>query len=345
MENYLETVFAFPNRLDIEGALIASRQLNDLPTNSESYIFDFSSISFFEPFGMLYFITQLRKFREQYPKSKFSAKNYDRHTYAAHMGFFRAFGLKHGNSPGEAPGSSHYVPISNLDLSNLDNEAKSKYEDKRETLERISHKLASVLIRENSGDLNETLTFSLREIFRNVFEHANISNLWYVAQHWPQRGVVEVCILDEGVGITKSLQKNPHLTVKSDIEALQLSLLPGISGVAYKGGPRQTNDPWANSGYGLFMTSQLCQKGGSFILISGNGGIRLEKNVQTNFECRFDGTAIRLQFNVEEIQSLSKSLEELRKKGSEIAGALRKNANITASMSSRMLSKNINFNN
>ena len=127
------------------------------------------------------------------------------------------------------------------------------------------------------------------------------------------------------------------MKINSDYDALQLALLPGVSGVAFKGGAKQRRDPWANSGYGLFMTSQLCLRGGTFAIISNKGGLFLQNHEQSEINCTFEGTAIRLQFYVPEIQDLTCVLENLRKKGAEIAGTMKQTANISASMSSRML--------
>lgn len=331
-----EVTFTLPPRLDLEGSLEATRLLQQVPM-AKLYKLDFSKLQFVEPFGMLFFATQLRQFREANPQSRFLAEDYKKHSYAAYMGFFQTFGLNFGNVPGQAPGNSQYAPITCLSLEEFKQEAASKYEDEREAIERISMKLASVLVRQDSGPLYETLSYSLREIFRNVIEHSEAVAIWYAAQYWPEKGWAELCVLDEGVGIKASLERNPHLTITSDIDALKGALLPGISGVAYKGGPKQHKGIWANSGYGLFMTSQLCQRGGSFVITSGQGGFLMRSEGQHSFVSAFQGTAIRMQFYVPTIQELSKTLDELRQLGAEIAGTLKQNANITASMSSRML--------
>lgn len=336
-----EVVFSLPSRLDIDGAVHAAHSLKNLP-EVNLYRLDFSNLKFVEPFGMIYFAIQLRQFRQANPQRKFKAEHYKNHGYAAHMGFFKTFGLDFGNDPGEASGSIQYVPITCLTLSDLEREASSQYEDERETIERRSMTLASVLVRQDDGPLHETLSYSLREIFRNVFEHSEADVIWYAAQYWPENGWVELCVLDEGLGIRASLERNPHLTINSDLDALQLAMLPGISGVAFKGGPKQRKDAWANSGYGLFMTSQLCQRGGSFAIISGQGGVQMQSDVQSQFACSFHGTAIRMKFYVPQIAELNKALEELRHLGADIAGTLKQSANITASMSSRMLIGNNN---
>lgn len=336
MSSPADTTLTLPKRLDLDGALSAAAALRTMPLMG-SYRLNFSEIKFFEPFGMLFFATALRQFRRSNSKIRFVAEGYKQHSYAAHMGFFKAFGLDFGNDPGEALGSAQYVPITPLSVEELRVEATKNYEDERETIERRSMKLATLLTRQDSGPLHETLSYSLREIFRNVFEHSGADTIWYAAQYWPEKCAVELCIIDEGMGITQSLRRNPHLTIGSDLDAIHFALLPGISGVAFRGGPKQRKDPWANSGYGLFMTSQLCRQGGSFVAISGNGGMKISEDDEERFDCRIDGTAIRLQLQTDKLGALGASLEELRNRGAEIAGDLRQEANITASMSSRML--------
>lgn len=331
-----EAFLAFPERLDLQGTLHVGAQLAELP-EVDLYRVDFSNLGFVEPFGLLYIASKLRRYRQCHRNSRFKAEHFQHLEYAAHMGFFQAFGLNHGKGPGEAAGSMQYVPITCLSLKELRQEAASHYEDIRETIERVSMNLASVLVRCDSGSLHETISYSLREIFRNVLEHSGADSIWYAAQYWPAKGWVELSVLDEGVGIAATLARNPHLTQTSDFDANRAALLPGVSGVAFKGGPKQRRGHWANSGYGLFMTSQLCLRGGTFVLISGNGGLILENHEQSNLNSAFKGTAIRLQFHVPDIRDLSGALEELRQRGAEIAGTLKQSANISASMSSRML--------
>jgi hypothetical protein len=336
MSSAAYATLTLPKRLDLQGALNAAAALRGLPTNERCRL-DFSEIKFVEPFGMLYFATVLRHFRRSNSSIRFVAEGYKQHHYAAHMGFFKAFGLDFGNEPGEAPGSTQYAPITPLAIAELRHEAINKQEDERETIERRAMALATLLIRQDSGPLQETLSYSLREIFRNVLEHSGADTIWYAAQYWPEKCEVELCILDEGIGIGQSLRRNPHLTIQTDHDAIDFALLPGISGVAFRGGPKQRKDPWANSGYGLFMISQLCRRGGSFVAISGNGGVKVSEAGEERFDCRMDGTAIRLQLQTDRIGALGASLEELRSLGAKIAGDLRQEANITASMSSRML--------
>ena len=149
--------------------------------------------------------------------------------------------------------------------------------------------------------------------------------------------MVELSILDQGVGIQKTLSRNPHLEIRGDEDALRLAIKPGISGRAYVGGPKLRSDVWANSGYGLFMTSQICAKGGSFAVCSGDRGLSLSADGEKVFDVGFSGTAIRLCIYVPELRALNEALAEFSRHGEELAGQVANSRGMTASLSSRSL--------
>lgn len=337
--SHQEAEITFPvSCLDMRGAIATARELWALPL-AQQYVIDFKPLRWVEPFGMLYFSRQLRAFSDSRKPAKCRAVNYEKQGYAAHMGFFQAFGLNVGKELGEVAGTDRYIPITELNIRGLHIEAGGSDVDVREVIEHRCAQLASVLTHNEGGAIQSTLSYSLREIFRNVVEHSRADSIWFAAQYWPTKQLVELSILDEGIGIRAGLSRNPHLSIQNDEDAIRLALLPGISGIAFEGGPRLRNDEWANSGYGLFMTSQLCARGGSFMLCSGERGILLDGNRDEAFDVAFSGTAIRLGIFVPEVQSLNAALEGLRRRGREIAGELAHAANLSASMSSRMLAK------
>lgn len=89
--------------------------------------------------------------------------------------------------------------------------------------------------------------------------------------------------MDEGVGIKQALSFNPNLKIKNDKDALLLSIEPGIAGKAfkYKGKMRKQVDIiWQNSGYGLFVTSEICQHGGDFLIYSGNNAVLIRNRMR-----------------------------------------------------------------
>lgn len=339
MSDNARAVVTFPvKRLDLEGSLEAARDLWNLPDNVD-YRIDFGPLKWTEPFGMLYFARQLRTFADQRKPCRFQAVNFEAHGYLAHMGFFQSFGLKFGNEAGAASGSQVYVPITEVNIRQLHLEAGQCQVPVQEIIERLCSKLAIVLARSEDGPLQQTLTYSLREILRNVTEHSNADSIWYAAQYWPAKQLVELSILDQGLGIKTTISRNHHLNIVDDEDAVRQALKPGISGRAYKGGPKLRDDEWANSGYGLFMTSQICAAGGSFTICSGERGILLSSQEERAFDVGFTGTAIRLCIFVPEVRGLNESLSELNAKARAMNGSGSELLGMTASKSSRMLTK------
>lgn len=332
-------VVTFPVKcLDLDGSLEAARDLWALPTGAD-YVIDFGPLKWLEPFGMLYFARQLRTFADQRKPSRCQAINHHNHGYAAHMGFFQSFGLKFGNEAGAASGSTVYIPITELNIRTLHIEAGQSQVLVQEIIERHCAKLAAVLARNEGGALQHTLGYSLREILRNVIEHSNADSIWYAAQYWPAKQLVELSILDQGLGVRTTLSRNPHLGINNDEDAMRLALKPGVSGRAYEGGPKLRDDAWANSGYGLFMTSQICARGGSFAVCSGDRGLLLTAEDEKVFDAGFAGTAIRLCIYVPEVRALNEALTEFSKRGAALTEQSGKSTGMTASMSSRMLAK------
>lgn len=329
----------FPvGRLDLEGSLLATQKLEELPP-FQSCVIDFSKLGWSEPFGMLYFARQLRTFADRRKPAKFRAINHERHGYLGHMGFFKTFGLPFGNTPGQAAGNDRYIPLTSLLIRDLHIEAGQGAIDVREVIETRAVQMATILARGEAGRVHQTLSFSLREVLRNVIEHANADHIWYCAQYWPEKAEVELALLDQGQGIRSSLSRNPHLRIRSDEDALRLAIVPGVSGVAYAGGRQRRTDEWANSGYGLFMTSELCARGGSFMICSGATALLREGKREVVLGANFCGTALRLKMYVPAIEELGATLAALSKKGKSIAAEFAPDATVSASKSSRMLSK------
>src|SRR6185369_192527 len=240
------STLALPAQFNFSNALNTARELSSLKP-SKKFIFDFSKVKFYEPFAMLYFSSQVRSFRDRHKaeySSAFNAVGYynnsDANIYASKMGFFSSFDLDY--SLGDLPGNSQYRPITKIHIADLREKAERLREDIRDTLERECFEIAAILLRTSSGNLQSTLAYSLREIFRNVIEHSKSDEMWYTAQYWPDNGLVELSILDEGIGIRQALQKNPHLKITCGLDALKLALLPGVSGKAYKGSAKRRDD-------------------------------------------------------------------------------------------------------
>lgn len=323
-----------PRNLDLDGIIALERQLRTAPLDDD-YRFDFGTLQFTSPFGLVLASTLLRRWRSNRPQAQCVAEGANPYGYAAHMGFFKAFGVNAGNAPGEAIGSSTYVPLTEISTQSLYAAAGNHYEEVQSAIERKAAELSEVLTQTEAGALRDTLTYSIREVLRNSVEHSRSSKLWFAAQYWPTRGLVDVAIADEGVGIRKTLSRNPHLSIESDGHALSLALLPGISGRAFEGAPRQRGD-WANSGFGLFMTSRLCARGGHFFVGSGSAGLYLREAGHDRLEFSYTGVAIEMRMATHALPDVEKSLSQLRSEGEAMAKDLR-GAVLTASAASSRL--------
>lgn len=286
---------------------------------SDHYKFDFAEMDWIEPFPLLFLSANIRRFRRSKQEARFTATNYQSNSYAAHMGFFEAFNLHFGNKPGEAQGSDTYLPITSKSIEELNKEAGRRNLHVGEVLQGDTEKLAQLLSQEQTSHLVETLAYTLREIMRNAVEHSESAEFEYCGQYWPKQDKVEVAILDCGIGVHKSLSANPNLKILSDDHGLRLALLPGISGKT-SGRKIQEYDHWANSGYGLYLTSRLCAVGGSFFICSGKRGLLRKGDGQEKYlDCSFQGTALRMVLHTSSISDLTGCLRRLRKDGEEVA--------------------------
>ena len=327
-----------PQNLSLNNALNFCNRLWHLE-EAEHYEFNFQNLGLVEPFSMAYVANELKRYRNSKPSARFTGANYKNNSYAAHMGFFKAFGLDFGNKPGEASGSSTYLPLTIIEVVDLKKQAEEQFSHIGDIIENKSEEIAKLLTRQDGGDLVDTLTFSVREIMRNVVEHSNSDIIEYCAQYWPSKHLVEVAILDTGQGVKKGLSNNPHLNIKSERDALHLALLPGVSGKMYKGVKKRGHDHWQNSGFGLYMTSRICRNGGNFYIASNDKSLYLTSAGKEDKECNYHGTALRLRIDTNSITTYKKMLERYRTEGYLSAKQFSKNDAIEPSVASTMLAR------
>jgi hypothetical protein len=262
-------------------------------------LIDFSGMGRVEPFSMVYVAKKIRDFSRENLGTKVICIGYENKQYAANMAFFRAFGLKHGREPNCNDGNESFVPFTILRIKTIIDEASKSWIAEQEIIERRSEHLAKILSRKNGGDLVDAITFSLREIMRNVLEHSRSRSVEYCAQFWPTYDKVEIAVIDNGIGLRSSLLANPFIQVHSDSDAIQQALMPAISSKNFKGLRIDRNNPWHNSGFGLYMISRICRLGGSFLICSGDHGISLNANGKRHIDLghELNGVAVRMVLN------------------------------------------------
>lgn len=208
-----------------------------------------------------------------------------------------------------------------------------------ELVEKTASEISGLLVQKRDGEVFDTLVYALREIMRNSVEHSNANRILICGQCQPAYDSVEFAILDEGVGIYDSLRRNPKLEVSCCENALDLSVQPGVSGT-FIGSKRRkslSHSEWDNSGYGLYVVSRLCQKGGFFALTSGNKSLSMGQKGIKFFDASHNGTAILLKFNLSKISELKSNLKSIIADGREIASKSTATSSTKASLMTKKL--------
>jgi len=302
-----------PRRLIFEESIEFVKKIKSLSL-AEEFVFDFSDLYQIDPLSLLYVSSEIKNCRDYFSDSEFKLINYkgSNCSYMAHMGFFQAFGADYGNYPGEAGGNQKYLPINIINIPAIKDEAAELMINPAELMESRCRELATILTQDSNQGLIDVLTYCLREIFRNAIEHSEAYQFGYCAQYLPSKSEVSLAIIDRGIGLKDSLSQNPRLEIRNDLDAIGLSLMPGISGKVYPGQKRKQKGEWANSGYGLYMTSNICKNGGNFFIASGESGLLITDKITREMDTPVKGTALNLTINTKRLGSLKEMLKEIR---------------------------------
>lgn len=324
---------------------IGQYDLNELCSLDDEIVFDFSLTSLFSPMPMLAvgaFISEVG-FRRKTVGKTTRISNYQGKTYAGTMGFFKyineAFPI--GKAPGEAPGSANYYPITKLAMPDLRRiylqEGMYTGED-GDMLEAEASKFSRPMDRGNE-ELHKILTYSIREILRNVPEHSETNELWICSQYWRSRNQASIGIIDKGIGIYKSITKNrihsQHIT--DNVSSLQWALKAGISQSLAPSNKQKSENTWSNSGFGLYMVSEICRHlNGVFVLASGGDYLIVNDHGVFEGKTNVNGTAISITINENKVTDAQALITEMSKQGESQAAEIR-GAFKAASIPSRTL--------
>lgn len=313
------------------------------------FTFDFSRTGRFDPLPMLMMGAIMRRYRHKYPENQFYARGFENQTYAGTMGFFQYVSpdLHVGKGPGEALGSGNYLPITSLSLTQMrsqEQEQGGRFLPDGDIIEREAGRLATIIDRGDT-QLHKLLTYLIREILRNTPEHAETDQMWICGQYWRSSQLAEIAILDEGIGVYQSITKNrAHREYITDnASALDWSIKAGISQAIAPSVKQKSNDEWANSGFGLYMVSQICRKlNGNFALISYDDFVHLNNHGLSHGKTSFHGTAIRLRVPAQNVKDAQSIISEINRQG-EAEAKLIRNAFKTSSMPSKGLMTKLNI--
>lgn len=316
--------------LNTTSALKMAKELSSLEVD-EPFMFNTASMTWVRPFGMLIAVSSIKQLRNRFSSIPFHmlCDTTNGVNYAGHMGFFKAVSdkINIGKAPGQAQGNNNYIPITEIDLQLLhQSEVQAgNYIAMGDAVENESKRLAHILSRDKH-ELHILLTYLIREILRNIPEHAESNTAWICGQYWNDN-TAEIAILDEGIGIKSSLQKNKkHCEyIKTDEEALQWAIKAGISQAFQPSRMNKADDAWSNSGFGLYMVSQICKElDGSFCLASGNKYVKLDSDrgieVKDTFLC---GTAAKITISTSYINKATEIIKRVSAQGEHEARTIR----------------------
>ena len=293
---------------------------------------DFSDLSFALPFGSLLLACSLHDWLKQRNERELLTEficpeDQDAIGYLSHIGFFEFIGHRLGKKPGEALGGSTYVPIRVVDAATLENLRTQSAEPAGRTVSKVSGQLAEVLTRKNQFKINAPIAYCFREIMRNVFEHAATNHCLVCAQRWTN-GTVEIAIIDRGRGILESLRE--RYDHKDADEALRAAIRPGIS----RSAPNKDDDEWANSGFGLFVLSEIGKSLGSFTIISRGASLKAKNSELSLSERSFPGTAIQLRMTKPKGCNFQEYIEKIIAEGERLASGRGQRAHASKSSQS-----------
>ena len=259
---------------------------------------DFSTLSYSYPLGMLVAGSMVRRWAIdrknrglRTTKSGISG-NCNAHSYLMHLGFFDFVGMSGvGSEVGVARGNTRYVPIRIIERSELEPGITESNETLVDRIRFTADGIANVLAGAGaSTEGRTTFSYSVREVLRNTFEHAETDRCVVCGQRWAN-GQAEIAFVDEGVGVMASLN-TAHSFEENDV--LHQAIKPGVSRAQYLDEAENTHD---NSGFGLYVLSELGNSFGWFCLGSGTRKLMVQGHSKTQENMRFPGTYVGLHLN------------------------------------------------
>lgn len=325
------TIVQVPRVLDPEtGAGLALRLEHML--YEESLTIDFSRLIEVAPFGALVAAAAIRRIVKK--RLMFSLRTtcsppnapLDSLQYLRNIGFFQFVGVKAGNQPGTIfrDSKASYNSLGRIPKDFLDQTGNRIQND----IESIARQIAAAL----AGTLEDNVFvdmfgYCLREAMRNTFEHAKADSIFYLLKlHSDQ--TVEMALMDEGIGIHSSLARvlkghTPRHTVEASIK-------PGIT--EYQG--PETEDTWQNSGFGLYILSELGKRYGTFSISSSGWLLSLTGKRRIWSQLPLEGTLLRLRIKIPEPEYFPNIREQIVRLGEEAAVSI-PGARTSASKGSR----------
>lgn len=197
---------------------------------------------------------------------------------------------------------SESVPANSGDFLPMSNSLYETIEENSKYLAELVTKICSstpLPIDNETWQLFDYFEYSFRELIRNVPEHSKTGTVKVMAQVLPARGMIKVAVVDSGCGIWASIENlflivtvistnQEHNGVRDDKEAITKALKPSITR-SHQKRTQHSNKCWSNSGFGLYMLSELAKTaGGKFQIVSGDTVFEITKDTSQISACHKD---------------------------------------------------------
>ena len=123
-----------------------------------------------------------------------------------------------------------------------------------------------------TSNVNIGLKYMIGEIVDNITQHSQSERGYILAQSYPRKKYLDICIANNGITLLGSYQKLQNNEILSDMEAIQAA----NRGISTKNLPNAEN-----RGYGIITSRNMLVNGlnGQYIMISGNAMCIHDRNV------------------------------------------------------------------
>jgi anti-sigma regulatory factor (Ser/Thr protein kinase) len=139
------------------------------------------------------------------------------------------------------------------------------------------------------------IAYLLSELTDNIVEHSNTERGWISFQYYKQKGFLDLCIADSGVGLLESYKKYQGEKDFSHITTHVQAVDNAIKGNSTK----HLNE----RGFGIHTSREMLVSGlgGTFVMFSGNAILINYKLI--DFKCNYEGTLAMMRIPCENIDN------------------------------------------
>jgi len=276
---------------------------------------DISGYNYITPYSMLILGATIRRWKRDKKNVEVAYSPFSKSTgYLEHLGFFDLIDEKTDKRINETPSNYTCVPLRKISRQDLRETGKFSDVD---AIEHITDEISKRITDDEQSQKH--FSYLIREMVRNTFEHASVDEVYLVAQNWPKKKLVEIAILDEGVGIKHSLRKKIKKYVKTedefkDYEYTDYALKPGVTAESNKA---YVDRHSRNSGYGLYIAKEVCKKYKQGFLIASDAWSLLESSQYHRRKSfpKIDGVSIQLRLSTDNMEKFNDIRREIVEEG------------------------------